>query len=116
MTCNLAAGGRGGAGACVWKIVLATAAGQNSRVGQTHGTDNASWLRIRQQQQEGHPLWDAKWEDPEEMREGTHYGAEVFRTAEDIKEVAKCVSGSDRENCLHPSIHPGCTLVPTKHP
>lgn len=108
----------GWAGVCVWNIVLATAAGQNSRVGQTPGTDNARWLvsRIRKQQHEGHPLWDAKWEDPEEMREGAHYGAEGFRTAADKKEVAKCVSGSDRENCLHPSIHPGCTLVPTKQP
>ena len=30
-------------------------------------------------------LWDAKWEDPEEMREGTPYGVEGFRTAADKK-------------------------------
>lgn len=46
-----------------------------------------------------HLPWDAKWE---EMREGTHYGVEGFRTAADKKEGAKCVSGSDRKKRLRP--------------
>ena len=57
-------------------------------------------------------LWDAKWDNPEEMREGTHYGVEGFRTAADKKgRVRVCVRFRQEE----PS-PPRLTHVPAKHP